>query len=82
MEITTDLTCIYCLRLPKLNDIFIAKVDADGYIQISKCLDCQDSDTPPEKVGGWIVCKRSLNGWMVQDIDGEFTLELFYFSNN
>ena len=70
------LRCIHCMRLPYLNDIFIIKVDNNNRLQISSCLNCADGDTRVEKEGGWACCRRDLDAWRVQDIEGEFTLEL------
>lgn len=74
-----DLRCIHCNRLPYLDDIFIAKVNDEYVVEVTTCLHCADMDTRPEKTGGWITCKRTLSGWKVMDIDGNFTNDLEYY---
>jgi len=81
-ENTKDLTCIYCLKLPTLDEVFIAKVTEDDIIQISMCLICGDDGSDNKEVSGsWITIQRKLDGWYVLDIYGEFSTLLTYFDS-
>ena len=70
--------CLHCMKLPYLNDIFYAKIDDEGIVEACECDHCIDGDTRKEKTGGWIVCKRELDGWKVLDNEGKFTIEIIY----
>jgi len=60
-----NLECIYCGREFDLGEVFIAYVNKKDIIVICQCLNCAEyyPQDNPEKEGGWLVLKRTLEGY-------------------
>lgn len=67
-DLYRDISCVYCLGIPDIDDIFVSKCDEFGWIEISLCGPCSDIPTSKkEKNGYWIVLQRTLGGFEILD---------------